>query len=81
MTSNSCKQFSRRQFIKKSGLAATAVSLSSVVYAAPEQLPKNEMLGVGVIGTGGRGNHHLQVLNWLRENAGEKIELAAVCDT
>ncbi len=81
MALNSHSQFSRRQFLQTTGLAATAVSLSSVLYAAEEQTSKKEKLGIGVIGTGGRGSHHLHVLKWLKENTGENIELVAVCDT
>lgn len=73
-------QISRRRFIKNTSLAGTALSLSSVLYAASEQQPKKEKLGIGVIGTGERGRNHLRVLNRLKENGGEKIEFVAVCD-
>jgi predicted dehydrogenase len=39
----------------------------------------NERLGIGVIGVGGRGNAHLEVLKLMKDN-GDNIEIVAVCD-
>ncbi len=47
----------RRQFIKSSTAAATALSLPMVV--SPRVLGANEEILVGVVGLGGRGGYHV----------------------
>lgn len=70
---NNALKFNRRQFMA----SAAAVALATHVPASAKV--QNERLGVGVIGCGGRGTHHLQVL---KEIAGrdKTIEIVAVCD-
>jgi len=58
----------RRQFLKTTALAATAFSQARVWGA-------NDRIRVGAIGTGGRCEYHLGVLNQLGGN-----EIVAVCD-
>ena len=65
----------RRSFIGKSVAATAALSFSTAVIKARA----NDRIGIGVIGTGGRGNSHLRMLKQLKEN-GENIEITAVCD-
>ena len=71
----------RRQFIRKAGttaaLAAAAGSVSVRTTAGAKS--SNDRLGVGVIGVGGRGNAHLQVLKWMKDD-GDNIDIVAVCD-
>ncbi|RKY09218.1 MAG: hypothetical protein DRP65_08070 [Planctomycetota bacterium] len=71
----------RRQFIRKAGTtAAIAAAAGSVrVRAATAGKSANDRLGVGVIGVGGRGNAHLQILKWMKDD-GDNIEIVAVCD-
>lgn len=71
---------SRRDFLKAAG-AATAVGLAgrAVAQAPASAAGANERIGVGVIGCGGRGNHHLNVIKKLKE-AGVNVETVAVCD-
>ncbi|MBD3266400.1 hypothetical protein GF373_06995, partial [bacterium] len=65
----------RRGFMGKSAvLTASFTALSSSrVWGA------NERLGMGVIGTGGRGNSHLRAAAALKEE--ENVDIVAVCDT
>jgi predicted dehydrogenase len=66
-------KFHRRTFIKNASVATfTALSASRVLGA-------NERIGVGVIGTGGRGHSHLRVMDTLKDEA--NLRLVAVCDT
>jgi predicted dehydrogenase len=69
---------SRRSFLTRSTYgAAGLLALPSV--SAGAVLGANERLGVGVIGCGGRGSHHLGVLSRLAAS-GAAVEVAAVCD-
>jgi predicted dehydrogenase len=72
---------SRRSFIQKSSLATSSLLLGSLTAGSKraESRSANDRLGVAVIGTGGRGNSHLRMLNRLKEE-GENIEIVAVCD-
>lgn len=67
----------RRAFLQAAGVAAAAFTFgaSRAVRAASP----NEKLGIGVIGCGGRGNNHLEVWKWLKDQ-GDNLEIVAVCD-
>jgi len=70
----------RRQFMGHTASAAVAATAATAVArGAAGQEAANERIGVGVIGVGGRGNAHLKVLDWLKENKGS-VEIVAVCD-
>ena len=69
---------SRRNFMQKTGAAATAISVAPMIAKSSPASP-NDTLGIGVIGTGGRGNSHLRMLKQLKQN-GENIQIVAVCD-
>ncbi|MCG8528810.1 MAG: Gfo/Idh/MocA family oxidoreductase, partial [Opitutales bacterium] len=61
----------------------TAATTSAVV--ALGTLPRtargaNDRLGIGLIGAGGRGLSHLRLLDWMKEQANEPIDLVAVSD-
>jgi len=74
------KDLTRRQFLKKSGTAA--LGLTAAVYfsnVSAQSKGANDRLGIGVIGVGGRGNAHLGMLKWMREQ-GDNIEIVAVSD-
>jgi len=72
----------RREFMSHAVAATTAAALAAgtarTAYA--KTASANETIGVGVIGTGGRGNGHLQALDWIQNNGGN-IKIVAVCDT
>ena len=63
---------SRRNFLAQGALAAGAIA-AGPLFAA------NERIGVGLIGCGGRGNHHLGVIAGLKA-AGVPVATVAVCD-
>ena len=64
---------SRRNFIKKSALAATVMSIPAISYEC--SLIENETLRVGIIGTGDRGTGLAsQIVNL------EGIEVTAMCE-
>ena len=69
---------SRRTFMQATGAAATTLSLAGLASKSFAQSP-NDTLGIGVIGTGGRGNSHLGMVKSLIE-AGENIKIVAVSD-
>jgi predicted dehydrogenase len=62
-------------------MAAAAIGATATRAKAAGATPvgANERIGVGVIGTGGRGHAHLQALKWIRDKDGS-IEIVAVCD-
>jgi predicted dehydrogenase len=60
----------RRSFMMSAGL--TAVSATRVIGA-------NDKIGLGIIGTGGRGTAHLRDL-MRRQDNGEALEVKAFCD-
>ena len=68
---------SRRSFIKKGALTASIpifapnTELFSILKGAP-----SDQLNIGVIGTGGRGQGLINIINRI-----EGIELIAICDT
>jgi predicted dehydrogenase len=63
----------RRDFLKRAGqgAAATAISYAAVARAAGA----NERLTVAVIGPGGQGSHHVELLS-----KNSQVNLAYVCD-
>ncbi len=75
------KSITRRSFIQKSSLATSSVLLgaAAVNHSWARNNSPNDTLGIGVIGTGGRGGSHLRMLSQLKEE-GENIEILAVCD-
>ena len=67
---------SRRSFTAKTAAATAALSLSTTFVKIASA---NDRIGIGVIGTGGRGNSHLRMLKKLKEE-GVNITITAVCD-
>ncbi len=69
---------SRRRFLGATTSAALALAASSgSVFARP--VGANERLGVAVIGCGGRGTNHMDILKSLKDS-GQNIEIVAVSD-
>jgi predicted dehydrogenase len=71
-------QFSRRQFLGNSALAAAAAAVSSIPVLGSElrrSVGPNERLRIAVIGVKGRGLEHLN--QWLKM---ADVEVAAICD-
>ncbi|MCK5861167.1 MAG: Gfo/Idh/MocA family oxidoreductase, partial [Candidatus Hydrogenedentes bacterium] len=75
MSSN--KKMTRRSFLGNT--AATGAVAAGIMTASRHAVAANDRLGVGVIGTGGRGNSHLQTLKYIQDND-KTIEIRAVCD-
>jgi len=68
--------YSRRDFLKRAGLAAAGVA--AVLNATEKSRAKpsaNDTVTIGIIGTGSRGCHLLQIINTI-----PGLEVAAVCD-
>lgn len=66
-------QFSRRDFVKTSTLAAAGVALSARSWA--QVVGANGDIRVGVAGLNGRGKNHLQSLSELKG-----VRIVAICD-
>ena len=72
--------FTRRTFMRSTAAFAAAATLAGPSSRATAQTHSaNGRLGVGLIGCGGRGNGHLQVLSHLKEND-KTVDIVAVCD-
>lgn len=76
MVSGQGNEVSRRAFMQHTATAALAAAATTGI--ARRARAANDRLGVGVIGVGGRGTGHLQVLKHL-EKEGD-VEIVAVCD-
>lgn len=75
---------SRREFIRDTGLAAAAavtIGVTRKTYAQASDQPQgaNDRIRIGMIGCGGRGGYHLDLLEKMK-SAGVNIEITAVCD-
>lgn len=79
--SHDIQGLTRRHFIQHTTTAALAAAAAArpAVRAFAKQKSPNERLGVGVIGVGGRGNTHLDVLKHLKREDGG-VDIVAVCD-
>ncbi len=71
-------RLSRRQFIGGAASAAAAIAAAPARGAA-KKLGANDRIGIGVIGTGGRGNSHINVIHHLKKS-GMNVDVTAVCD-
>jgi predicted dehydrogenase len=71
---------SRRDFLRRTATAAGAGIITAELpqRATAQPSSPNGRIGVGIIGCGGMGNHHMEVLVPLK-NAG-MMEIVAVCD-
>jgi predicted dehydrogenase len=69
----------RRQFIGRSAAVAAAAAAVAEPVRSARAAGANSRLGVGVIGTGGRGNAHLRILDWIKGND-KTVDIVAVCD-
>jgi ketol-acid reductoisomerase len=71
------RRLSRRRFHKTSISALAGVMTAA---SAGRVLGAGERIQLGVIGCGGRGSTHMaNLLKW--REAGEKVDIVAVCDT
>ncbi|MBN1350337.1 Gfo/Idh/MocA family oxidoreductase [candidate division KSB1 bacterium] len=74
----SLDQVTRRNFLKTAGVATAGLSIAASTGKLAGQSKKtaaNDMLQIGVIGTGSRGNHLLQNLMTI-----EGVKITACCD-
>ena len=82
------KGMSRRDFMRGAGVTAAGVVASSLVgrtaafaagpVAAPRVIGANDRINVGMIGIGGMGGGHLNMLRDMQED--QNIRVVAVCD-
>ncbi len=81
------KGMSRRDFIKSAGATAAGVVAGSLIskataFAGPTASPRvigaNDRINVGMIGIGGMGGGHLNMLKGMQED--QNIKIVAVCD-
>ncbi|MFH1744025.1 MAG: Gfo/Idh/MocA family oxidoreductase [bacterium] len=68
-------QSDRRDFMKKSGLLATAISLGAAPAFTQNPSDSGNLVRVGWIGTGGRGNHLMRKVVKL-----PNVKVTALCD-
>ncbi len=71
-------EFTRRAFLRHTTTAAMAAAAMGAAGRASAKSP-NDRIGVGVIGCGGRGGSHLEVLKRLQDDD-KSVEIVAVCD-
>lgn len=69
----------RRTFLGHGALAGAAAA-GIMAGASRRAVAANDRLGVGVIGTGSRGNGHLQAIKHMQDRD-QTVEIRALCDT
>ena len=81
-SSNKDGILSRRQFIRRAGAAAAAVTVAGTSRqpVMAKALGANERLGVGFIGCGGRSGAHFKTVHWLKTQAKLAVDIVAACD-
>jgi predicted dehydrogenase len=79
-TANGRNSLTRRQFIRRAGVAAVAVAGTSTRHFGSKALGANERIGVGFIGCGGRSQAHLQAVHYLKSQQGVNVEIVAASD-
>ena len=80
------KGMSRRDFMRNAGVTAAGVMAGSLIGktaglaapAAPRVIGANDRINVGIIGIGGMGGGHLNMLKGMQED--QNIKIVAVCD-
>jgi len=71
----------RRDFLKRSLFAGGAAAVGSIsVPASGSVLGASDRIGIGIIGCGGMGLHHIGVYKALSEDRAVNIRLVGVCD-
>lgn len=65
----------RRNFIKSGSLAATAISLAGNAMGQMKHISKNDIINIGVIGTGSRGSGLIKTMQNI-----PTLRVAACCD-
>lgn len=74
------KEMTRREFLKTTTVGVGALSLGTTALSQKRVLGANDRIGVGVIGCGGQGTHHLHILVDSSKSGRENIEVRGVCD-
>ena len=70
---------SRRKFLRTAGAAAGAAAFSPRIHALGQQAKgANGRIGIGFIGTGGRAQAHIDIVNRLKKEG--TVQPVAVCD-
>ncbi|HET6456971.1 MAG TPA: Gfo/Idh/MocA family oxidoreductase [Armatimonadota bacterium] len=83
MEDRQSKSMSRRDFIKAAGATAAGVVAGSLLgstqsLAAPRVIGANDRISVGMIGIGGMGGGHLNMLKGMQQD--QNIQIVGVCD-
>ena len=79
--SNRKSDLTRRQFIRRTGMAAAvAATTVSSRHFVGKVLGANERIGIGFIGCGGRSQAHLQTVHYLKSQQGADVEIVAASD-
>lgn len=71
-------KLNRREFMNK--VSAATVAFAAMGISSRNSFGANDKLGVGFIGTGARGNAHLQAIHWLRTDGKYPVDIVAVCN-
>ena len=73
---------SRRQFIRRAGTAAAALTAvgTTTQNFTRNVLGANDRIGIGFIGCGGRSHAHLQTVHYLKTQKAANIDIVAACD-
>ena len=77
-TANGRNSLTRRQFIRRAGVAAVAAT--STRHFVSKAFGANERIGVSFIGCGGRSQAHLQTVHYLKSQQGVNVEIVAASD-
>ncbi len=80
MVSETGEGLTRREFMGRSLVGAGALATGLSARSWGQTAGSNERLGIGFIGTGGRGNFHLNIVNWLSTQKKAPVDIVAVCD-
>ena len=83
MEDRQSKSMSRRDFIKAAGATAAGVMAGSLLgstqsFAAPRVIGANDRINIGIIGIGGMGGGHLNMLKNMQQD--QNIQIVGVCD-
>lgn len=77
----------RRDFIKAAGVTAAGLAIGSTIAKSPvyaiapgRVIGANDKINIGVIGVGGQGAHHLNLVVKDQQAAGANVQAVAVCD-
>lgn len=84
-TDNKTSTLTRREFMKAAGVTAAGLAVGSTIAKSPvyavqpsRVIGANDRIVIGIIGPGGQGGHHLNVIKG--QPADANVAIGAVCD-